>query len=329
MLRQGNTSREAGRYYEAEYSYQQALRLNPSSAARALYGLGNVYFAKGESQRAEQSYKDAIRLDNDFQDAYIALGFALIQSNDEAKKIEAEQVAKQALVRNSKDGRVWDLLGSVMEARGFAAAEVEPYYRRAVETDPNYALGYFHLGEFLSSKGNRTEATQYLYKAFELNPTKGSVSLYRVFGEELQRQGRYGESLEPARQILKLYPTDERALYLIAQVVFGSGEYEAAIALLEPAIKLDTKLVIAYEALAWAHIMVDRPDRAEEVLDKASSLVATTPIEARMISEGMVGAGDAYRNLRQKENAVRIYQKAIKLDPSNSTVKDKLAKLLK
>jgi tetratricopeptide (TPR) repeat protein len=150
-----------------------------------------------------------------------------------------------------------------------------------------------------------------------------------VFGEELQRQGRYGESLEPARQILKLYPTDEGALYLMAQVVFGSGEYEAAIALLEPAIKLDTKLVIAYEALAWAHIMVDRPDRAEEVLDKASSLVATNPIEARMISEGMVGAGDAYRNLRQKENAVRIYQKAIKLDPSNSTVKDKLAKLLK
>ena len=325
MIYEGNNSLDEGRYSEAASSFQKALRLSPSSASKALYGLGNVYLAIGERKKAEEAYRQAIKTSSDSQDALIALGFLLLQSGDNAKQAETEQLARQAVATEPHDGRSWDLLGSVLEAHGASPAEVEQSYRRAIQADPRYVFSYIHFGAFLSRNGKTDEAAKYFSKAVEL--TRGPQSLILI-GEELQRLGRYGESLMAAGRVLTLDRTNERALSLVTRSVFEAGEYEAAVEPLELAIKRNTKMLVVYEALSWAQIMLERPDRAEEVLDKASLLV-TTSANRQAISEAIAGAGDAYLNRSQPENAVRMYQKALQLDPGNTKVKDRLRQLSK
>jgi len=41
---------------------------------------------------------------------------------------------------------------------------------------------------------------------------------------------------------------------------------------------------------------------------------------------GFEGVGDGYVKARQKENAVRAYQRAVELDPANNGAAQKLAK---
>jgi cytochrome c-type biogenesis protein CcmH/NrfG len=42
---------------------------------------------------------------------------------------------------------------------------------------------------------------------------------------------------------------------------------------------------------------------------------------------GFEGVGEGYLKLKQKDNAVRAYQRALELDPSNSSAAQKLQRL--
>jgi Tfp pilus assembly protein PilF len=71
---------------------------------------------------------------------------------------------------------------------------------------------------------------------------------------------------------------------------------------------------------------MDRFSDAEATYERASSIAAAGERKQLAGMFGFEGVGDGYLKARQKENAVRAYQRALELDPGNNSIAQKLAR---
>src|ERR1044072_4814920 len=77
-LEERNPARDTRNYIGAEKSYRRAQSRRPRDS-RAVYGLGNLYSDQPRWEEAEKPYREAIALDPDVPETYIALSFVLTQ----------------------------------------------------------------------------------------------------------------------------------------------------------------------------------------------------------------------------------------------------------
>ncbi len=92
----GNALMKQGRLDESEASYREAIKINPIYV-EAFNNLGNVAKALNRLTEAEQYYRQAIALRPDYAELYISLGNLL---KDEMKFIEAEEAYRTSLKLN-------------------------------------------------------------------------------------------------------------------------------------------------------------------------------------------------------------------------------------
>jgi Tfp pilus assembly protein PilF len=71
---------------------------------------------------------------------------------------------------------------------------------------------------------------------------------------------------------------------------------------------------------------MDRFSDAEATYERASALAATGERKQLAGIFGFEGVGDGYLKSKQKDKAVRAYQRALELDPTNNGAAQKLAK---
>src|SRR5688572_13280066 len=89
---EADKARERNDYQKAFASYQKVVEKRPYDP-RALYGMGVVYFDLTCNDKAVQSFTDALRIDKNFKNARIALGYAYVaQGRYELAKEEFQRV---------------------------------------------------------------------------------------------------------------------------------------------------------------------------------------------------------------------------------------------
>ena len=127
----------------------RAKNLNPKDS-RAVYGLGNLYSDQQRWEEAEQLYREAIALEPDNADSYIAISFVLTQpiigKELSSRFIEAEKSARKAIELDAENPFAFDQLGVALELNGKIGSETRNTYLKAVKIDPQFALAYAHLG---------------------------------------------------------------------------------------------------------------------------------------------------------------------------------------
>ena len=150
-------------------------------------------------------------------------------------------------------------------------AEALPYFKRAVEIDPNFASAYAMLGRIYMTLGESALSTENLTKAYQLRDRTTDPERYFIVSNyEWQVNG----NLEKTRQTLELwaetYPRDNAPFVLISYLYQLLGKNGKSAEAGEKAVQLDPDSVPAYANLAWAYVLDDKLPQAEDTIRRAN-----------------------------------------------------------
>lgn len=325
ILDEGNEARDGRKYAEAEQFYRQGLQLKPKDW-RAAYGLGNIYTDQQRWEEAEQSYRQAIVFNAMSGDTFVALSYILVQprtSGNSAKRLaEAEQFARRAIQLQANNAIAYDRLGEALVARAMLGADAEAAYRRAVELDPQFAVAYVHLARLLRKTNRAPEAEQHFVRAVSL--AKGAPELVLI-AEAMQSEQLYNESEPVLKRALEVDRRNPSANFLMAKLNIYMKRFPDAEGYLQATIEVSPRSFSPHFVLGSLYLRMDRPEDAEKAITRAVQVASPNDKRQLAGAYGFGGIGDAYMKAGRKSDAVRAYERAIALDPSNTELQGRLA----
>jgi tetratricopeptide (TPR) repeat protein len=334
---EGNSARDERNYQAAESAYRRALSLKPKDA-RAIYGLGNLFSDQQRWEAAEQAYREATQLEPKSPEAHIALSFVLTQpvvgTNLGDRYLQAEKMARKAILLDENNPVAHDQLGIALELRGIIEQETQNAYRRAIQLDPEFALAYAHLGRLLRRNGLAGESSAAYRDAIRL-ATDGPTMI--LVADVMQSQQRFAESEQLLRRALRDDPKNPTALFLLGRALTTRGSYEEAEKVLKLSLEVSPNSLVSYTLLGSLYarqadklkpeelaVKVTKFAEAEKILMKALQVIS--PNEKRRLSQEFELVGDGFMKIGKGSDAARLYRQAIALGGDKRLLMNKLNK---
>ena len=160
-------------------------------------------------------------------------------------------------------------LGNAEFERGRGMASL-PFYRRAVELDPNFAWVYARMGTVYANAGELEPAKEYTRKAYEL---KDRVSerekLYITEHYYETVTGELDKEIETLELYDRTYPSDSVPGNNLALAYEQVGVMDKAAEAARRSVLADPNSANAYSTLAYAYAALGRRDEAQQTMDKA------------------------------------------------------------
>jgi tetratricopeptide (TPR) repeat protein len=153
-----------------------------------------------------------------------------------------------------------------------AEEEALPFFRRAVELDPNFASAHALLGTVYSNLGEEELGNEHRRKAYELRDRVSErerfyITAHYHYGVE----GDIEKSLETYELWKKTYPRDTIP-YNNRSLSFNTlGRYEQALAEAQEALRIDPNDAYAFQNLVSAYFGLNRIDEARALADQAAA----------------------------------------------------------
>jgi serine/threonine protein kinase/Tfp pilus assembly protein PilF len=146
------------------------------------------------------------------------------------------------------------------------------YHQRAIELDPNFAMGYRVVAGDYNALGQLGRAIEYYTKAFQLRdhasePEKLSITAayYRNVTGELDKAAQtYQEQMES-------YPRDAAPYNNRGLIYAEEGQYEKAVELTRQALHLGADVALFYENLVQYTMALQRFDDTRETIREAQT----------------------------------------------------------
>ncbi len=318
----GNIARDERRYTDAEKAYREGVQVKVKDF-RAHYGLGNVYADQQRWEDAEKAYRDASVQDFNNVDINTALSFVLVKQKGNAKKLaDAEAAARRAITIDPNNAVAFDRLGVAIDLRGGSKADAEDAFRKSTELDPNFALAYAHLGRMQALNNKRKDSQNSYKRAVELAQ---DAPTFALIAEAYQSDQRYEESILFLQKALELDDKYPPALHLLGTAYVATRKYTEAESTLQRAIAASPKTFASHYLLGSLYQRMDRIEDAEGSYNRAAEVANASDKKQLAGAYGFIGLGDAYLKAGRSKDAVRVYQKAQTLDPTNQEVKSKIA----
>jgi serine/threonine protein kinase/Tfp pilus assembly protein PilF len=149
-----------------------------------------------------------------------------------------------------------------------------PFYRRAVEIDPQFAMAYAVLGLAYSVTGETVLSAQSTTKAWQLRDRVSDRERFYIdFTYDRQVTGNLEKAYQTLESWLQTYPRGEQPnpQSLLGGVsTHGTGRFDRAIEASQKAIAEDPDFAIGYYNLAAGYFFLDRFEEAESTLQRAS-----------------------------------------------------------
>jgi eukaryotic-like serine/threonine-protein kinase len=163
-----------------------------------------------------------------------------------------------------------EALKALSTARSVGDLEALPYFKRAIELDPNFAMGYRNLGITYSNLNQPILAADYLRKAFDRRDRVTEREKFHITAAYYQLAT--GE-LEKANQTYELwlhaYPRDDGAHGNLGANYMILGQYEKAATESRESLRLEPNTVVAYENLGEIYLALNRFDEARTTTQEA------------------------------------------------------------
>lgn len=151
---------------EAEAPAVKPVRKGFNKEAIAHYNRGRALYEQGFFNKAIESYKAAVAIEERMDQAYSNLGLIYIKQNNYAK---AQEAFKKALSLKPDSAYSLNGMASVLFFQK-KYEEAIAKWEQAVKADPKFAAAYMNLGNALENVGRKDEALSSYVKSINLEP---------------------------------------------------------------------------------------------------------------------------------------------------------------
>ena len=145
-----------------------------------------------------------------------------------------------------------------------------PYDQRAIELDPNFAMGYWAVGSDYFGLSEPGRASEYMTKAFQLREHASEREKQVITADYyLQVTGELDKAAQTYEREIESYPREPEAYGELGDESSFLGQYAKAAELTREALRLAPGDVIWYDDLAnWA-LALQRFDEARRIIHDA------------------------------------------------------------
>ena len=179
-------------------------------------------------------------------------------------------------------------------------------FEQAVGKDPNFALAYVGLA---NTSGTNREFVEAVTKAVALADKVTEAERHQILALDAGLKGDPAGNLTHLKEVVRLFPNDERAHTQLGVLYFGRQDYPNAIAEFEKSIAINSRFSPPYNQLGYAYKFTDRLKEAEGVFKKYTELIPDDP-----------NPYDSYAELLMKmgrfDESIKAYEKALSIDPN-------------
>lgn len=345
----GQLLNQQGKYEEAKEAYRQSLEIQSGREnLLALVGMAESYRQLNQPDSASFLYDQAVQLDQnnsylnrelashyaDLDSTYKALEYALKLTRLEPNNLSAQRYLAIMYIRADSIYQAESILKALVNAGdnepgnffylGRIAIMKQDYesareYMTILTTVADTVVdGWLDLG-FIYRNQNDTAKSLNVYNSGLnfVNNLDDSVRLMFAIGSTLERTKRIKESAETFEKILKLDPAHSPTLNYLGYMLADRGEkLEYAHDLIKKALDLAPQNAAYIDSYGWVMYRLGKYDSAATYLEKAVSL-ETDPI----IFDHL---GDTYKAMGKTDDARVWWQKALELEPTNDSIREKL-----
>jgi eukaryotic-like serine/threonine-protein kinase len=151
-----------------------------------------------------------------------------------------------------------------------SAAAALPYFQRAVQLDPNFAMGYLSVGNDYYGLAEVGRASEYYTKAFQLREHASEREKLVIAANYYQSvTGELDKSVQAYQEWIESYPRSAAAYLSLGTAYGGEGQYEKAAEVTRQASRLATNLFDVYPDLVNYALALQRFDEARQTIHEA------------------------------------------------------------
>jgi tetratricopeptide (TPR) repeat protein/predicted Ser/Thr protein kinase len=166
--------------------------------------------------------------------------------------------------------KAYSLGGKARDQKGPAAAL--PHYQRAIQLDPNFAMGYIAVGYAYSSMGELERSSEYFTKAFELREHASErEKLGITAGYYANVSGELDRAVQAYQELMESYPRRGGAYNSVGLVYSELGRHEKAVEAYRQSIRLDPDGLVPYTNLTNSLLALQRFDEARQTVQQAQA----------------------------------------------------------
>ena len=291
-----------GQWPEANARMSAAIADNPQNAE--LHDeFGSMYEQQHDLPKAEEQFREAIRLKPNFTAAHLHLGLALRAARDANALTELEQAHELA----PQNEQVTLELAKTLTLAGRDDQAI-PLLEHALEQTPKSNVLAYQLGIAYQNTGRSKEALPLLRKAAAAEPRNSEV--LTNLGLALCQAQQAKDAVPVLQKAIALSPKNLSARQNLAAAYVSLGQHEDAIDALRAALKLAPRDPRLHYNLGVAYKMQDDAAQAIPELQAAEKLDPSQP-------EAPYALGMLYSQTGHMEEAAQELSASLKLRPQN------------
>ncbi len=231
------------KYDEAEKLTRELLRQRPDFVNAHSY-LGEIAMERGESVKAIDYFREALRLDSSRYDIHHKMASALTNLG---RLDEAVKHCRETLRLKPDEPKYLNSLGTLLARLG-KLQQATDLFEKSLEIDPDYADSYCNLGNVLALQGRMDEAAEYWSKSLRLQPNQTEV--LENLGKISYQNGRTDEAIEYWKRSLQVDPKQARVYFNLGFALSKKGNINQAIEQYLKAVQLKPDYYQAHTNLA-------------------------------------------------------------------------------
>ena len=148
-----------------------------------------------------------------------------------------------------------------------------PYSHRAIELDPNFALGYSVVGDDYYALGQQGRASEYFTKAFQLRDHASEREKLGIDADYYQNvTGELDKAAQTFEQEIESYPREASTYGNLGTAYAQLGQYEKAAQVTKQALQIQRDWGGGNANLAMYALALQHFDEAQQMVDKMQAL---------------------------------------------------------
>jgi serine/threonine protein kinase/tetratricopeptide (TPR) repeat protein len=166
--------------------------------------------------------------------------------------------------------KAYSLGGKAHNEKGPAAAL--PYHQRAIELDPNFAMGYGAVGNDYSDLAELGRASEYYAKAFQLREHASEREKLTITADYYETvTGELDKAAQTYQEEIESYPRYWPAYGNLGNVYVSQGQYERATESYRQSLRLAPDNGAPYIDLGNSLLSLQRFDEARQIIHEAQA----------------------------------------------------------
>lgn len=300
-----------------------AIFTSDSTRADAKFAIGQFYL--NEMQRdssivpfAQEIFAKLLKLYPDDARSYLMAGLGASYAHRDSV---AAAYLEKSIAIDSTNSDAWQALG-ILYYQNKEYGKMTSVMSKAVRFFPDdYRVNLF-LGLALNQEGKNEEAVKPLEKALSLKPTE--TDALSILGQVYEALHRYDDAYRLYETALKIDSKNSLILNNYAYSLSERGvDLDKALKMAKLAIQLDPKNSAYLDTMGWVYFKLGDYGKAEGFVKKALSERSKSDGSPATLEEHL---GDIYEKKGENKKAVEQWEKALRSDPGNKSLKEKIEK---